>query len=245
MAAKDRLKDLEQGSAMDMIAEIGKLVLLLICKIIFRIVKLIIKAVVYAWKGIVIASEKAIQFWKSTPTQAKLKLLRKHTRIFLKKLRHWLYLALVYTLRFIVLCIKGLIHGIIHLKSTIIMLGHATAAAWKSLVRTFRQFLRGRKLSHIKRKRAYRAFRKNKGFKGLLIDTANLLKGKINSYMEEEQTDTSPDAVTEDDLFDESMDEEEQNNKAHVIGRKLLSSVKNLLDEDATEPGSDKGSRKP
>ena len=48
--------------------------------------------------------------------------------------------------------------------------------------------------------------------------------------MEEEQNEANPEAITEDDIFGERFEEIEQANRAHVIGKKIFSSVKNIVD---------------
>lgn len=236
MSANDKFRKLEEGSGTEMLAEVGRLILLLIGKIIYRFIKLIIKGVKFAISSIKSGIRRLIIFWNSTSTQAKLRLFRRSLKIGLRKFGHWCYLALKFTVRFIIWCIKGTIKAIFHLKSTLIIIGKGLKKGLRAFFRCIRRCGRGIRLGHIKRVRAYKRFRKNKGFKGLLIDIANYLKDKLNSYMDEEQDEAHPDAITEDDLMEEEIEEMGENSKTHVIGnvigKKLISSVKDILDSD-------------
>ncbi len=81
--------------------------------------------------------------------------------------------------------------------------------------------------NHRRRVLAFRRFRKNKGFKGLLLDTGDFLKKTLDNYMDEEQTSAISETEVEDDIYEEDT---EGGNKAQVIGKKLFSSVKNIVD---------------
>lgn len=51
----------------------------------------------------------------------------------------------------------------------------------------------------------------------------------ITSYMEEDQTETAPDSITEDDILAEEMDEKQ--NAANKFGKKLFNGVKDIVEE--------------
>lgn len=118
---------------------------------------------------------------------------------------------------------------IVHSKPTFIRLGHnikqGTIDFWHLLKRTGR----GIKLRRIRRKRAWLHFRRTKGFKGLLIDMGHGLSYGIQSYMNEEQTDAHPEAITEDDIIAEEM--EERQGKANKLGQKLFKGMKDIVEE--------------
>lgn len=118
---------------------------------------------------------------------------------------------------------------IIHSKPTFIRLGksikNGCISLWHFLVRV----ARGIKLGHIRRRRAWQHFRRTKGFKGLLIDMGKSLSNGVKSFMEEEQTDTNPDAITEDDIIAEEI--EERQGTANKIGQKFFKGMKNIVEE--------------
>ena len=91
---------------------------------------------------------------------------------------------------------------------------------------------RGVRLWKIRRRRGYQAFKRNGGMKGALEKTSTGLKGAIRSYMEEEQDEATPEAITEDDLLEERFEEIEQANRAHIISKKFFSSVKNIVESE-------------
>ena len=87
------------------------------------------------------------------------------------------------------------------------------------------------KLSRIRRKRAYQEFRRNGGVKGMLINTSHSIKSGIQMFMEEDQEEAAPDAVTEDDLMEEAMEASANEGKKSVkIGKTFLSHAKNFMD---------------
>ena len=82
------------------------------------------------------------------------------------------------------------------------------------------------KIKRAKQKIAYRKFRQHKGFKGLLIDIGNYLKSQIEKYMDEEQVEASADTSNEEAV----MEIGEDDNTAQIIGKRIFSKVKTIVD---------------
>ena len=61
----------------------------------------------------------------------------------------------------------------------------------------------------------------------MLIDTGNYLRNTLNEYMDEEEASSETSSNIDDDIYEEDL---EDGNKAKVIGKKLFSSVKNIVD---------------
>ena len=57
----------------------------------------------------------------------------------------------------------------------------------------------------------------------------NGLNHGIHSYMTEEETESSPEAITEDDIFAEEM--EERRGEKEGLGQKFFKIVKNIVEE--------------
>lgn len=118
---------------------------------------------------------------------------------------------------------------IIHSKPTFIRLGKGfkrkSIEFWHWLVRV----CRGIKLGHIRRARAWKEFRRNTTFKGMLISMAKSITNGITSFMEEEQTESDPEAITEDDIIAEEL--EERQSKADKLGKKFFQGVKDIVEE--------------
>lgn len=227
-------KSSEEKDGMEMLAEIGRLLLLLLWKVVRSILRIIIKSIILFIRLIKKGIKRCVDFWNDNDTQEKLHKAKTGIKKAAVTFRQWLLIASATIIRLTILGARNTIQGIIHLKPTIIKVGICIKSGCISFGKGMRLLGRSIKLSHIRRKRAYKNFRKNKGFKGLLKDFANLLKSTLNNYMEEEQAEAAPETITEDDIIAEKIS---NGGKAHVIGKKLFSSVKNIVDisEDKTE----------
>ncbi len=230
----EKKKYSEEKTGAEMLTEIGRLLLLLLWKMVRSILRIIIRSVILCIRLIKKGIKQCVDFWNDNNTQEKLHKAKASIRNGSKILAKWIIIALSTIIRLSIQGIKSAIQAIIHLKPTIIKIGKYTKAGCISSGIIIKNLVRKIRLSHIKQKRAYKRFRKNKGFKGLLKDVTNLLKSSLNNYMEEEQIETSPDAVTEDDII---IAEIEGNNKAYLTGKKLFSSVKNIVDVSEEKPG--------
>lgn len=156
-------------------------------------------------------------FWKYTCIGTRA--LIKYSFVFL--------LGIVHGTIWLVCTIKDLI---IHSKPTFIRLGKSIKKGCIEFGHWTIRTYRGCKLRRIRRKRAWQHFRRTKGFKGLLADIGNGLSNGIESYMSEEETESSPEAVTEDDIFAEEMEGQRDGRKSIV--NRFFESIKNIVEDN-------------
>ena len=248
----------ENKSGGEMLAEIGRLVLVLLGKILKLFLKYILKSLKFLLKLICkgllalidfiqFCSTKTRAFWNNNNTQEKIRKIRlwfKHAFI---TLGIWIVIAakaswkglkwgLKKTAQGILWLAKHIVQGIIHLGPTLVKI-------WKGIKRGFRAFGRwlvkvgrGIRLWWRNRQRAYRSFRKNKGFKGLLIDLGNLLKKQVNNYIEEEQ---AMDESDDDNVFETAeeegaeleLEDEQQRGKIHTFGKSIYDAMKKIVED--------------
>lgn len=233
-----------QKSGGQLLLELAKLILLLIWKIIKKGIKVLARFLLFLIESTQNGIARLIEWWNDNDTQEKVAEIKSTLKKWAITFGKWCVIAFnaivkgiiigsVATWHGIVIGVKATIQGIIHLKPTIIKIGELTVKGTKAFIAWMKRCGRGIKLSHIRRKRAYQRFRKNKGFKGLIIDSSTAVKNGIKMFMEEDQHEADPDAVTEDDLIEEEIEERlDEDSKAHKIGKKIFSTAKNIMDAD-------------
>ncbi len=241
---KELQEEYSKKTGGQLIAELARLVLLLIWKIIKKGIRVLAKFLLFIIESIQEGCEKLAEWWNAKDTQEKVAEIKATLKKWCIQFGKWCVIAAkatgkgikigaIATWHGIVKGTKATILGIIHLKPTIIKIGQAIAKGSKAFAAWTKRCGRGMKLSHIRRKRAYQRFRRNKGFKGLIIDSSNAVRNGITMFMEEDQEEAAPDAVTEDDLLKEEIEERvDEDNKAHKIGKKIFYSAKNIVDID-------------
>lgn len=166
--------------------------------------------------------------------------IKKYTVIGAKQTWKYTCIGCRLFIKYFIITIIGIYHGIlwtlrtikdliIHSKPTFIRLGKSIKQGsidfWHWLIRAGR----GIKLGHIRRRRAWNEFRRTTSFKGLLISMAHGFSNGIKNFMDEEQNETHPEAITEDDIIAEQM--EDRQSKANEIGKKFFQSVKDIVEE--------------
>ena len=129
--------------------------------------------------------------------------------------------------------LKTLKDLVIHSKPTFIKIGKAIHQGAIDFWHWQKRARRGMRLSHLRRKRAWLHFRRTKGFKGLLADMGKGMANGISSFMEEEQTDAAPEAITEDDIIAEEIEERQgpQQSTANKLGQKFFKGMKDIVEE--------------
>lgn len=239
-------------SASGLIVELGRLLLLLLWTIIRRLIRITYKTVRFAVKFTKLCIDSAIDWWRDRSTQEKVRFIRLKARHYCRqawrytcwtcvKLWHWTIICAKAFVRYakitaklvwlgiVWLCVNT-VQLIIHTKPALIRLGKWLKKSYRQSIDSLGLMQRGIRLRNIRRRRRYQAFKRNGGLKGSLENVTTRLKSSIQSYMEEEQNEANPEAITEDDIFGERFEEIEQANRAHVIGKKIFSSVKNIVD---------------
>lgn len=216
----------EEKSGREMLAEILRLTLKLIVKIGFNLLKLTAKGIKYIYTCINTAIKRIVDFWNANDTQVKLRIARIKLKAACTTLKRWTIIALKATAHFTVWCFKEIVKAIIHLKPTVQNCWVATKRFAKVSWEWAKRMHRICKIKSAKQKIAYRKFRQHKGFKGLLIDIGNYLKSQIEKYMDEEQVEASADNNNEEAV----MEIGEDDNTAQIIGKRIFSKVKTIVD---------------
>ncbi|MCH5176102.1 MAG: hypothetical protein J1F40_09460 [Prevotellaceae bacterium] len=135
------------------------------------------------------------------------------------------------TIRGLIIAIRATVRGIIHLRPTIKKICRMTVQGAKATWAWMKRCRRGMKLSHIRRKRAFQRFRRNGGVKGMMIDTSRSIKNGIQMFMEEDQEEAAPDAVTEDDIMAEELEERANDGiKSIKYGKSFMEKAKDFMD---------------
>lgn len=258
---RERKNNYEEKSGGQMLLEIGRLLLVLLGRLLVQLWKYTKKFLRFLlkWlcKGLLLLidySEKGFyrlrDFWNDNNTQEKLRVAKEVFIFWLKRLGYWLLKGVEYTGEGLVWLIEHLwiwsiwlgkktVKAIIHLRPTLTKMWKGICigadATWKWLKRVWHAIC----LWFHRRREAYRRFRKNKGFKGLLIDIGNGLKNSVTSYMDEEQDDgVEPDEAGEPrpeqretevdtDLLESSLPEK---SKVRSWGKKFYDGLKHIVE---------------
>lgn len=214
-------------SALQMLREVGRLLLVLLARLLLVLLRLlrrlgkwllrlICKGILFLIDLTHTTAVRLRDFWNDNDTQEKVHKLRRRLRwlglLLLRGLRigakatwrgtKWLGRKLLIGL---VALVRGLVYAVLHIGPTLRLLGHGLWVGLKAIGRWLRRCGRGIRKGYRQRQRAWRHFRRNKGFKGLLIDFGVWLKHQINNYVEEQTDDSSAD---EDETEEEELDED-------------------------------------
>lgn len=246
---RDKNRNYDEKSTLAVLLEIAKLLVLLLWKGVKAVGRWILKFLKFLlrWvvKGllaiidfIIFISRKIKSFWNNNDTQEKVhKILRglKKGAIAVGK---GILIGLIFLGKGIVWLLKKLFIGLIHLNKTL-------KTFWKWLKKTAVRFGKwvvgqGRcfKAWCAKKKVQYKSFRKNKGFKGLLIDLRDGMKGEISTYIEDDQSEGAETASTDDDdkeeIIEEDADEEDEDDEnvsgVRKFGRRIYRAMKRLVE---------------
>lgn len=256
------LRQYDDKSGVQMLAEIGRLLLVLLLRLLKLLWSLFKKGLKFLlkWicKGLLLlidATQEGIErvqtFWHDNDTQAKVRKTKRWLRRAARQTFIGVRRGLVatgrgllwlgrQTLRGLLWLLRGTVQAVTHIGPTLKAIGRGlrrgARAFWAWLVGVGRGF----RLFFLRRKSAYRHFRQNKGFKGLLIDIGLWLKGRIDNYIEEERSDDEgldADSEAMDDyLSDETtfFDEDDSTHKSrvHTFGRSIYNAMKRIVEDD-------------
>lgn len=240
-------------SASQLLRELLRLILVLIWRFLVWLFKRILKGILWCMQAIEEGAQRLNEWWHDNDTQekvAKIKAWLKRTAkaighgcvvamkatgkglaIAAKATWHGLKVAAIATGHGIVRGVHATIQGIIHLRPTIKRIGRAIARGAQAFVAWLKLCRRGAKLSSIRRRRRREAFRRNGGIKGWMSRTSHNVRSNIERFMEEDQEEADPDAVTEDDIMQEALEEGANDGKRPMkIGKSIMSHAKNFMD---------------
>ena len=256
MTEEDRFNEHEEytgRSASQLVRELIRLILVLIWRFLVWLFKKILKGLLWCMQAAEDGCKRLNEWWHDNNTQEKVAKIKAWLKRAAQTFGHWCVIAGKATLhgiavgakatwhgikvatkataKGIVIAIKATIQGIIHLRPTIKKLGQLIVKGTKAFVAWLKRCKRGMKLSRIKRRRRYEAFRRNGGVKGWMVNTTRDVRKNIEMFMEEDQEEADPDAVTEDDIMEEALEEgANDGRKSMKIGKSFITRAKNFMD---------------
>lgn len=220
----DRLDNAyNEKSWKELLVELLKLTLKLVWRLTFRLVKLIIKGLRWLINNICKGVKSIIRWWNDNDTQVKVRVIRIKAKALLRGIIRWSVIASKATARFIRQALGRAIKAIVNLKPTIVTIKDEIIKGCKACAKWSKKQYKKAKAKNARRKAKYRNFRKTPGFKGLLTDIGDLLKSLINNYMEEEQTEFTPEVQNEEH-------DSENDKKSRTISDILLNPVKGIVE---------------
>lgn len=243
---KDKKNFNDEKSTGAVLIEILKLLVLLCWKGLKKLGKLllialkfllrwIIKGLIFVIDTIDNAVKKAKRFWNDNNTQQKrkkiLRAIKKGTIATLKGIG----IGLLFLLKGLVWILKKIFLGIIHIKTNAKVFFAWIAKTAAKFVRWIKKQTKALVNFFKKLKYNYKSFRRNQGFKGLLLDLRNSLKGKITLFIDNEQEeDDDDDNLNDEDIVIDTEIEEDDENVSGIkrVGRKIYKAMKNIVDVD-------------
>lgn len=240
-------------SASQLARELLKLLLVLLWRMLLWLIRKFLKGVLWCIQVTEKGWERLNIWWHDNDTQEKVAKIKAWLKMTVKTLGRWFIIAGKVTLKGIiigaaatahgikvgaiatakgtVIGVKATVQGIIHLKPTVKKIGQLMKLGWLATVSWLKKCRRGVRLSQIRRKRRYDEFRRKGGIKGMMIGTTKNIKSGIQLFMEEDQEEATPDAVTEDDIMEEALEKSANDGrKSAKIGKSVFSHVKSFMD---------------
>lgn len=232
--------NIDDKSGSEMLSEIMRLLLKLLLKILAKILILIVKGIKLLYAMLKMLLQACADFWYDNSTQEKLRMARiwcihamettlQWCLIALRTAARWSIISLKELCKAVVWLAKSVVRGIIHLRPTLVAMRRAVAKGLRLLWQFTKSTARRTKAATVKQQRRYRQFRKNKGFKGLLIDIKNHLQMRLNDYMDEGQEDQTSDAMSYGEYIGDEIGEK---GKTRSIGKKIYKSMNKLFDDN-------------
>lgn len=256
MSEDNRHKEQEEysgRSAAQLVRELLRLLLVLIWRFLVWLFKRFLKGVLWCMQAIEDGLRRLNEWWHDNNTQEKVAKTKAWLKRAAQTVGHWcvvatqatgkgiviaskatwhgLKVATKATGRGIVYGVKATIQGIIHLRPTLKKMGQLIVRGFQEFKAWLKRCKRGRRLSSIRRRRRHEAFVRNGGIKGWMTRTSHNVKNNIERFMEEDQEEAAPDAVTEDDIMEEALEAGANDGKKTMqIGKSILSHAKNFMD---------------
>lgn len=245
-------RDNNDKSTLAVLAEIVKLLLLLCWKGIKALGRLLlrfgkfllrwlVKGLLALIDGIDYVCTRLKAFWNNNDTQEKIRKIGRGLKNGLLATLSGIGVGLLYVGKGIVWLLRKLFVGLIHLNTTLKLFGR-----WIAKVAVMFGKWVGRQGANFKawcgkKKQQYKAFRRNKGFKGLLVDMRDGLRGGINNFIEDDQqqdvagttatTDEAAEEIMEADLFDDDDDDDIENARGlKKVGKKIYRAMQRLVE---------------
>lgn len=241
-----------EKSVLSVLLEIAKLLCLLCWKGIKAFGRLILKGLKHLLRWMVIAilwiidslrwvGRKMKAFWTDNNTQEKLRKIGRGLKKGALAVLAGIWIGIIYIFKGIVWLFKKLFVGLLHLRTTLKIIGRwigrTAVRFWTWLKRQGAKF----RAWTSKKKQQYKSFRRNQGFKGLLIDMRDAMRGSISNYIENDQQRDKPNegenpedqtvVMEEETSADEADDESEEDVKGiRKFGRRIYKAMKRLVE---------------
>lgn len=246
-------EEFSERSASQLVRELLRLVFVLIWRFIVWLFKRFLKGVLWCIQVIETGLKRLNDWWHDNDTQEKVAKIKAWLKMAAKTFGRWCVIAAKATAKGtviaaqatwhgikigtkatgkgIVIGAKATVQGILHLRTTLKKTGKLIAQGARATAAWMKRCRRGMKLSRIRRKRYYQEFKRKGGMKGMIVNTSRNVKNSIEMFMEEDQEEATPDAVTEDDLMEEAIEERANEGKRPVqIGKSIFSHAKSFMD---------------
>lgn len=240
-------------SASQLVHELCHLMLVLAWRFIIWIVRKVVKGLLWCIRATEKGLERLKIWWNDNDTQEKKAKVIAWLKMAARKAGEYATIAGKYALKGIVIGLvgagKGLkiaakatakgivvgakaaVQGLLHMRTTMKRLKRLSAVAWRSLLRWNEKRKRNVLCKKIRRRRAYEAFRRNGGMKGLIVRYSNTIKKNITMFMEEDQDESDPDAMTDEELMEKTLEKgANEGNKSMKIGKSILSRAKDFIE---------------
>lgn len=245
MTEEDRQNEHEEytgKSVSQLMRELLKLILVLIWRFLVWLFKRILKGILWCMQVTEEGWRRLNDWWHDNNTQEKVAKTKAWLKITVKTFSQWCVIAgkatvhgiavgAKATAKGIAIAIQATIQGVIHLRPTLKKLGQLVVRGVKAFVAWLKRSKRGMRLSRIRRRRRYEAFRRNGGLKGWMVNTTRDVRKNIELFMEEDQEEADPDAVTEDDIMEEALEQGANDGKRSMkIGKSFIARAKNFMD---------------
>lgn len=232
--------NMQEKSGGEILSEILHLLGVFLLKLLRHLLRMILRGIIWTIDAMERLWKSIVDYWNDNSTQEKVRKFNKFIATSLRAIGHWARIAGRQLLKFTIAAAKAtkqgtiwlcheIIHGITHLKPTIIRLGHLFQRLGKWIWQQFARFTGSVKAYFVRQREAYRTFRKNKGFKGLLMDIKAHLQLSLNDYMEEDQEEASDETISDEELIKEGIGSK---SKTRHIGQKIYEGMNDIVSAD-------------
>ena len=232
--------NMQEKSGGEILSEILHLLGVFLLKLLRHLLRMILRGIIWTIDAMERLWQSIVDYWNDNSTQEKVRKFNKFVAASLRVAGHWMRKAGRQLLKFTIAAAKAtkrgtiwlcreIIHGITHLKPTLIRLGHLCQRIGKWIWRQLGRFAGSVKAYFARRREAYRTFRKNKGFKGLLMDIKAHLQVSLKDYMEEDQEEASDETISDEELIKEGIGSK---SKTRHIGQKIYEGMNDIVSAD-------------
>ena len=244
---------MDEQSGLRLLAEIGRLLLVLAGRVaagagrlLWRGLRLVLKWACRGLLALIDVSERgwtrAAAFWNDNGTQEKLRKARRAAWSALCASGRGARAASVWAARglawlavrawaALVWLLVAAARALVHLGPTLVAAGRGLARGARAARAGMRRAGRSVAAWRARRRAAWRRFRRNAGFRGLLVDVGVWLKGEVDSYMDEEQDEAQGDVLTDAELLDAQLGGRPGAEGRRALGGRVYDWMRRIVEE--------------